>query len=1070
MNNSPICATITWAACVFLAALTINVPAVAGDGFGACCLPTGECIETEGWWCFEFYGGEFQGDGVPCLPDTCATTGACCIAWMNDCLELTEDECLQEEGQFLGEGTACAEITCTFSCCLPSGDCMTVSHVDDCYMQGGIPFSLASCLSLDCSAYAVGACCLEDGCVIRFRGVCELQGGVFLGGGTICDPDPCVTEDTGACCIGSECLFMTEMGCSHAGGVFTVDVECTVGSCIVVEPGICCFDGSGCQAGLTIDECWAVGGDFHEDPNDEGCEAPWLDCSNDASCPEDHTSDCNGNCYPLHWAGDGACDQGNIYWGQEIDTSCPELDWDSGDCIDPAFTGACCFHMGCRDLTQKECDLSGGEYMGDLVTCDLLPCGLRLQGDLNHNYVIDIHDLLRVISGYGVCHSPESNLPCPGDATANRTVDIHDLLYVIAHWDEECPPFAFDDDQQFPLDESGTFEVPDYGDPLTPLIVVRGSLTFSVQSQVPPAGTVLGPGDHAASIEIEITDGKDVYPYTVEPSLRGIDQSSPIYSILWDPVDPDDACLFIEGDATYEVHGAIARSCTGVTPVINAEDNVDPEPAVRLWIDDDEVPLDVEITEPGFYHVHWEVTDSSENTSSGSSMLEINPIPLMEADAATTRVVCQYDESTQDYWVDIDVVLSTPKQEHTISHLQLSTAVLIPLDEFGFPLESSAEAGADVDPIRIYGSRDLDGNYTHETTNASFESGQWTMNFNSVDDFNGAEHFFSECPSYGFVHGICIDEVTGEEIEVNATFPIREIDIDSWAPYQEGNDEGEPEGGPEEETSCKCSFSAKEFYPRTWTQPHKSDLRRHPKGRQFGHYNRFWGTDAFRWSDSLDGKLKGVGGHWQYKSRQQATAGRIEVWANGPRDKCKSIFKVELTLKAEQSIFLKRIPHGTTKTYINSGGMMSAKSSMGDTLYCYNGAVSRWNWGEIEQGEEVEAKFRAVGGGLRQCTLFNHEAKGDPDDPYDEPDTLTLLPVNETQTDGPDQRRKVQVWLASSSMNLAQLAGIARTADKSGTRQYCFGDFNGTTKIKITGTWEETECETEDYERTYDGE
>ena len=60
-----------------------------------------------------------------------------------------------------------------------------------------------------------------------------------------------------------------------------------------------------------------------------------------------------------------------------------------------------------------------------------LPLGSTRVGDLNHDGVVDVNDLLGVITNWGVC--PPPNL-CVGDATGDNRVDVNDLLAVITHW------------------------------------------------------------------------------------------------------------------------------------------------------------------------------------------------------------------------------------------------------------------------------------------------------------------------------------------------------------------------------------------------------------------------------------------------------------------------------------------------------------------------------------------------------------------------------------------------------------------------------------------------------------
>lgn len=53
------------------------------------------------------------------------------------------------------------------------------------------------------------------------------------------------------------------------------------------------------------------------------CLAAW------AQCPSGEIPDCNGNCHPADWVGDGVCDDGISY---PSDFMCPEFGWDGGDC------------------------------------------------------------------------------------------------------------------------------------------------------------------------------------------------------------------------------------------------------------------------------------------------------------------------------------------------------------------------------------------------------------------------------------------------------------------------------------------------------------------------------------------------------------------------------------------------------------------------------------------------------------------------------------------------------------------------------------------------------------------
>jgi predicted outer membrane repeat protein len=60
-----------------------------------------------------------------------------------------------------------------------------------------------------------------------------------------------------------------------------------------------------------------------------------------AQCAPDEIPDCNGNCAPIAWIGDGVCDNGKYEWnGVAVYFDCDEFDCDGGDC-DPENSPNC---------------------------------------------------------------------------------------------------------------------------------------------------------------------------------------------------------------------------------------------------------------------------------------------------------------------------------------------------------------------------------------------------------------------------------------------------------------------------------------------------------------------------------------------------------------------------------------------------------------------------------------------------------------------------------------------------------------------------------------------------------
>ncbi|HRD54636.1 MAG TPA: MopE-related protein, partial [Flavobacteriales bacterium] len=67
-------------------------------------------------------------------------------------------------------------------------------------------------------------------------------------------------------------------------------------------------------------------------------------------CPPGEIADCNGNCAPVEWVGDGFCDDGSFEWnGNLIFFNCAEFGNDGGDCGQPCTTEVC-------DGIDNDCD------------------------------------------------------------------------------------------------------------------------------------------------------------------------------------------------------------------------------------------------------------------------------------------------------------------------------------------------------------------------------------------------------------------------------------------------------------------------------------------------------------------------------------------------------------------------------------------------------------------------------------------------------------------------------------------------------------------------------------------
>ena len=99
-------------------------------------------------------------------------------------------------------------------------------------------------------------------------------------------------------------------------------------------------------------------------------------------CPPGYIFDCNGNCVPEMWLGNGVCDTQTWFGDVLVDFNCAALNFDEGDCD---------------------------------------PC----PADLDGSGSVDINDFLQMLANFGICQDPSA---CPSDIDGNGFVDVDDLL------------------------------------------------------------------------------------------------------------------------------------------------------------------------------------------------------------------------------------------------------------------------------------------------------------------------------------------------------------------------------------------------------------------------------------------------------------------------------------------------------------------------------------------------------------------------------------------------------------------------------------------------------------------
>lgn len=92
-------------------------------------------------------------------------------------------------------------------------------------------------------------------------------------------------------------------------------------------------------------------------------------------------------------------------------------------------SGACCLDSGaCAVVPQHTCEFAGGAFLGADSECTDTSCSEPCTGDVDGSGIVDVVDLLSVISAWGPCSG------CNEDTDVDGHVDITDLLSVINAW------------------------------------------------------------------------------------------------------------------------------------------------------------------------------------------------------------------------------------------------------------------------------------------------------------------------------------------------------------------------------------------------------------------------------------------------------------------------------------------------------------------------------------------------------------------------------------------------------------------------------------------------------------
>ena len=410
-----------------------------GDPTGACCLGQDCSLQTQAGC--ESLGGSYLGSGTNCNNSPCAPsepTGACCLS--NDCFIGTLEDCNAGNGEYQGNDTTCADIDC----------------------GGSDP---------------VGACCVGNSCTDLTAADCSNAGGDYQGDNTICSDVNCAGDD------GDFAINHAIIGKNMISGdefSYTVDIYMSVPDAHRVDA----IAGTPEQNKMIT-----CSGDFYQNGNGGPTSAQinpdFYEFDADLEWDSRVTIGCidnTGNPFPennlqnigIDWSGfengdDLAATDNGIWFHLPTDPAGSAMMYTTNDCLqeqgvllarltvlgEESEVGFAALVQG-RDTAgnvfQKEVETYFGyssmeDCNGNLVAdaCDIangtsddangngIPdeCDVSCPGDADGNGVINVDDILLILSSYGTSDSQ-------ADVDGNGIVNVDDVLLVLGSFGQEC--------------------------------------------------------------------------------------------------------------------------------------------------------------------------------------------------------------------------------------------------------------------------------------------------------------------------------------------------------------------------------------------------------------------------------------------------------------------------------------------------------------------------------------------------------------------------------------------------------------------------------------------------------
>jgi hypothetical protein len=246
---------------------------------------------------------------------------------------------------FHNEGYAPCPLESFGACCHPDGSCTTGARTD--CLPPGIWFAESICQPNPCG---IGACCHDGECTISSEVGCI---GVWMGEGTLCEPDPC--PPSAACCMAEgSCWLRTQADCGWLHGVWHGEwTACDPNPC---PQSVCCGPDGLCT--LTFEEDCAPPSIWHPE---------WKACIPENPCAQELGVCCRsyGFCTLTIESRCGPDDAWHPEWTSCTPNPCPQ----------PPI-GACCTPGGaCAMITESEC-LSPSVWHPEWTTCTPDPCAV----------------------------------------------------------------------------------------------------------------------------------------------------------------------------------------------------------------------------------------------------------------------------------------------------------------------------------------------------------------------------------------------------------------------------------------------------------------------------------------------------------------------------------------------------------------------------------------------------------------------------------------------------------------------------------------------------------------------